>query len=189
MNLSYYLLIAGLAIGGLNLHSARTQHPPGGHAAVAWPTGFEGRALEPLPLSEMESSFAASFPGTIAHFQCGDEQVILRHVERGTRKLHSSATCLKAAGFQIADQANASHHGSAWLEYKATRGHEILQVREQIRSKQHPDVTWTDVSQWFWHATIHPDRGPWLAVTVLQSGAGGEASSGSRRETSGSIPD
>jgi hypothetical protein len=171
MNLSYCLLILGLAIGGLNLHSARTQHPPGGHAAVAWPTEFEGRPLEPLPLSEMESSFAASFPGAIAHFQCGDEQVILRHVERGTRKLHSSATCLKAAGFQIADQANASRHGSAWLAYRATRGHGTLQVREQIRSLHDNDATWTDVSQWFWHATIHPDRGPWLAVTVLRNGA------------------
>ena len=170
MNLSYHLLLLGLAIGGLNLHSARTLRSPASHAAVAWPSEFEGRPLEPLPLSKMESSFAASFPGAIAHFQWGDEQVILRHVDRATRKLHSSATCLKAAGFQIADQINAKHHGGAWLEYKATRGNEILRVREQIRSRQHPEDIWTDVSQWFWHATIHPNDGPWLAVTVLRDG-------------------
>lgn len=170
MNLSIGLLLLGLAIGALNLHSARphARHEHDQHASIIWPTEFEGQTLTPLPLSEMESTFAASFPGAIAHFQIGRDQLILRHIDRATRKLHSSATCLRAAGFHLDSRRIETHGGSAWVAYNARRDGTVLRVREQVRSVHAPDQNWTDVSQWFWQATLHPDQGPWIAVTVLQ---------------------
>ncbi len=167
MNHSYILLVAGLAIGVLNLNSGRSVPRPDGPAPVTWPIEFEGRPLLPLPLSEMEASFARSFPGAIAHFQCGDDQVILRQVNRATRRLHDSATCLKASGFRIGPRTRETHRGGSWIRYPATRGDRTITVREQISSTQSPGSTWTDVSHWFWHASFHPDQGPWIAVTVL----------------------
>lgn len=168
MNLSYVVLVAGLLIGVLNLHPARSHAAPGNDIPIVWPTEFEGHPMHPLPLSGMEASFAGSFPGAIANFQCGDRQIILRRVDQATRKLHNSATCLRAAGFHPAPGSIEIHHGTEWTVYNANRGDQTLHVREQIRSSRHPDATWTDVSRWFWHASFHPDHGPWVAITVLQ---------------------
>ena len=166
MNLSYLVLAAGLGIALLHLRTAESRAVP--RPSVTWPAEFEGQPLQLLPLSGMEQSFAASFPGAIAHFQCGDRQVILRQADRATRKLHRSATCLRAAGFQTGPESVERHGGTPGSAYRATRGGRVLQVREQIRASRRPGATWTDVSRWFWHASLHPDDGPWLAVTVLE---------------------
>jgi hypothetical protein len=169
MNLSYLVLAAGVAIGLLELHPSATGADAADTAPVKWPSEFEGRPLLPLPLSEMESAFAESFPGAIAHFQCGDDQIILRRVTRATRRLHSSATCLKAAGFRTGPATTELHEDGLWMTYTATRSGQALLVRERIRPINPSREAWLDVSQWFWHATFHPDRGPWMAVTVLRS--------------------
>lgn len=168
MNLSHVVLVAGLGIGFLNLRSPDPHPGSGQRSSVSWPAEFEGQPLRHLPLSTMERSFAAAFPGAIAHFQCGDRQVILRQANRATRKLHRSATCLRAAGFQTGPEAVERHGGTPWSAYRATRGGRTIRVREQIRASRDPGATWTDVSLWFWHASLHPDEGPWLAVTVLE---------------------
>lgn len=167
MNSSWLVLVMGISIGLLHLRGSHPPMPDVQNAAVDWPAEFEGQVLHPLPLSGMEEAFAASFPGAIAHFRCGDRQVIFRKVTRATRRLHSSATCLKAAGYKVQSVTADIHRGQAWASYGASRGGTTLQVREQVRSASDPRRTWTEVSHWFWHATFHPDDGPWIAVTVL----------------------
>ncbi len=172
MKTSLLLLVVGAVIGSMNFYARDGAIMP--QTAVDWPSEFEGRPLEQLPLSVTEEAFAQSFPGVIGVFKSsGDRQVILRRVDRATRRLHDSATCLKAAGFSIEYKSGRgvpplTEHPSerdGWLHYEARRDGEVFSAREQIVAGER---TWIDVSDWFWHATFHRNSGPWLAVTVLE---------------------
>ena len=161
MKTSLLLLLVGAVIGAINLQAVGD--PAASAVTVDWPDEFEGRPLEQMPLSATEEAFAPSFPGAIGVFKSGDDrQVILRRVERATRRLHDSATCLKAAGFSI----EGRFLNDGWLCYQARKGGQVFDVREQIVAGER---SWTDVSDWFWHATFHKNSGPWLAVTVLEA--------------------
>ena len=160
MRSSLIILITGALIGAMNLHRVRPL-PPTATASPDWPIEFEGRPLEPLPPSATEKAFATSFPGAIGVFRSpGNRQVILRQVDRATRRLHDSATCLKAAGFSLDGRTVEG----GWVRYRARRGTDTFDVREQISAGEQ---VWTDVSAWFWHASFYPNSGPWMAVTVL----------------------
>ena len=130
---------------------------------VDWPRKFEGHPITEVALSETEAGFAESFPGAIGVFESpGGRQLILRRADRPTRRLHDSATCLKAAGFSIHDRSVRD----GWVRYRASRAGQILEVREQIVTEI-GEGRWTEVSNWFWDAVFHPGGGPWTAVTVL----------------------
>ncbi|MDP0490322.1 MAG: hypothetical protein Q7Q71_04650 [Verrucomicrobiota bacterium JB023] len=128
-----------------------------------WPTHFEGSTLHRIPASKFEQRFGANFPGEIASFSSAGKQIILRRVTRTTRRLHPSEHCLRSSGYDITP---IGHDPEGWLCYYASRGGKRLHVRERITESSGERV-WTTPSNWFWHATFHPQSGPWLATTVI----------------------
>lgn len=136
--------------------------------AVSWPATLDGTPLTPIPLSTRESRFAQAFPGGIAKFRCGASEVILRRVEQCTRRMHPSADCLRAAGFTITTKpVHQDADGRVWGCCLAERGGQTWRVRERFVNAAQTRVC-TDASAWFWGAMLHPDEGPWTAVTVLE---------------------
>jgi exosortase len=136
-----------------------------------WPATFDGVPLQRLPLSAREEQFANSFPGTIARFQCGEAEIILRHVTQPTRRLHSSADCLRALGWQIVHQpVFRDADGRTWGSFHALRSGVSYLVTERITpSSPSSGEAFTDVSAWYWNALWQPDAGPWMAVTVMRA--------------------
>jgi len=143
-----------------------TPAPPATDATPAfpgWPSAWRGQGLEPLPMTEQEQAFARTFPGKIGVFTTGRETVIVRWVGRATRKLHSSADCLRAIGFQI--EAQRPGH---FLAYSPDGS--VCRVKERIHEKDLTGSgrTWKEISAWFWSAALGSSEGPWWAVTVIQ---------------------
>jgi exosortase len=136
-----------------------------------WPATFDGVPLQHLPLSAREEHFAHSFPGAIARFQCGDAEIIMRHVTQATRRLHSSADCLRAMGWQIVHQPIfQDSDGRTWGSFLALRSGTRYLVTERITpSSLANGEAFTDVSAWYWNALWNPDSGPWMAVTVMRA--------------------
>lgn len=188
MNQSSLVFVMGIIIALAHLRNSPPPVSASRSTPAEWPATFEGRQLNPLPLTAMERSFVTSFPGTVAHFRCGENQVIFRRVTRATRKLHSSATCLKAAGYEVRAITVAAYDGGSWATYDAVRGATTLQVREQIRSVGDPGNSWAEVSEWFWHAIWHADGGPWLAVTVIRPRTGPQPSPAVAEPASADLP-
>ncbi len=147
-------------------------HPEPHAAAVAglppqWPTEFEGRALTPLPPGP-GARFASAFPGEIRECTDGRRDFVLRWVTTPTRRLHSSADCLRASGFAtVAGPVWRDLSGGQWATFSAARGSARLQVRERITdlSGQH----WSDTSAWYWSALLGRTQGPWLAITLVEN--------------------
>ncbi|MES2923914.1 MAG: exosortase/archaeosortase family protein [Verrucomicrobiota bacterium] len=123
--------------------------------------------LHPLPSTDAERAFAKSFPGTLASYQWGNDQVILRRVTEATRRLHPSRDCLRAAGFETTDAITVTlGDGSTWARFSASRDGIRRIVHERITSGRDGSA-WTDVSAWYWAALGHPLNGPWQAETVI----------------------
>ena len=140
----------------------------GNHASPEWPEEFEERPLYRLPLSAVEERFNAGFPGHVARFSDGDRQLILRWITAGTRKLHSSADCFRGLGYTVTPApALLDQTGAHWSCFIATRGPHRLRIRERI-TESHGSQSWTDVSAWFWIATLYRSHGPWLAATIVE---------------------
>lgn len=126
-----------------------------------WWTHFEGRPLRALAVSEEEKRF---FPGHVGRFSDGRREVVLRYFGERTRKLHSSADCLRGLGYQVTPLPLVrGPEGELWSAFEATRGSQRLRLRERIFG---PEGSWPDVSQWYWNA----GDGPWWAVTVCEEG-------------------
>jgi len=141
-----------------SLFTNRTQ------TAANWPTKWDGQWLEPMPLTRKEKQFNQSFPGKIARFQAGNKEVIIKQVNRPTRKLHSITDCLRSAGWQIEAQDEAGL-------YKLSKQQKLRWVRERIYTKEvsAESPIWTDVSKWFWDCSQSKESGPWLAVIEVSS--------------------
>jgi exosortase/archaeosortase family protein len=130
---------------------------------------FDGLTLPltPLPPSPAEMAFAESFPGTLASYQWGGSQVILRRVNEATRRLHPSRDCLRAAGFETTEALTVRlGDGTDWARFHATRDGIRWTVSERITSSRNQS-SWTDVSAWYWAAIRRPLNGPWQAETVI----------------------
>lgn len=136
-----------------------------------WPATFDGVPLQRLPLSAREEQFAHAFPGAIARFQCGDAEIILRHVTQATRRLHSSADCLRAMGWQIVHQpVFRDADGRTWGSFLALRSGTRYLVTERITPTSYSSAEeFTDVSAWYWNALWQPESGPWMAATVMRA--------------------
>lgn len=136
-----------------------------------FPSSFEGRQLEEVPLSSMTRRFAGSFPGRIGVFADGRRRIVIRFVYASTRQLHPSSDCYRAGGYDI-DWLPELIDGAGieWGRFRASRGRETLVVRERIfdsgggSRKQ----SFTDVSAWYWSALMGRSRGPWWAITVVE---------------------
>ncbi|MEM1293983.1 MAG: archaeosortase/exosortase family protein [Verrucomicrobiota bacterium] len=149
--------IAFLGIGLLPFLSSTSVSETSSGDFPGWPRMWNEHYLEPLPLTEQEAAFAKQFPGQIAVFSAGPNKIIYRWVSRPTRKLHSSADCLRAAGWSI----HSEKPGSFLAQSNELR----FSVEETISNSQQ---SWKEVSAWFWAATLRKTSGPWWAVTVIQ---------------------
>ena len=142
-----------------------------GQSGVIYPEfNLEGERLSEVLLSETEQQFARHFPGELRCYQSHSSRlrVVVRNVNRATRKLHPSAHCLKADGFKIGTQIFVTtEDGQKWQSYRATRKGQVLQVKEQVRDLSSGEV-WTDVGAWFWSASLGRSSGPWQAVTLIE---------------------
>lgn len=135
-------------------------------APPSWPTIFEGRALTPLPMSVVEQRFAVQFPGRIGRFTDGRRNIILRVVDQPTRLLHPAADCFRGIGYRVEQpRVMQRNDGAAWGCFAAGRDGNRRTVCERIHDGD--GHAWTDVSAWYWAATLGRTHGPWWAVTVV----------------------
>lgn len=157
------LLCATLAVvSGFFL---QTRAPTG--ALPPLPANFEGRALVPVPPNANDAAFARDFPGRLSVFRQGERQVLWREVLQPTRALHSSLDCLRATGWSVKEKpVFTDADGGWWGAAEATGPAGTRRVRERIADAA--GRTWTDVSSWWWAATMGDTRGPWTAITVIE---------------------
>lgn len=138
---------------------------------VEWPSQWEGRALRPMALSEVERRFAAEFPGAIARFSDGERVFVLREVTAPTRMLHPAADCFRGLGHRIeAERLERDPAGRLWRVFEAVppSGDERLRVRERIESAA-GGASFVDASSWFWSAVRGASTAPWLAITIVEA--------------------
>ncbi|WP_298833333.1 hypothetical protein [uncultured Piscinibacter sp.] len=151
----------------LPLLSAPRSGPVAPH--VEWPQQWDGRALRPLALSDVEQRFAARFPGAIGRFSDGQRVLVLRQVNAPTRMLHPAADCFRGLGYRIeATQLERDAQQRLWrcFEAQGTDGRR-LRVCERIAGED--GSAFIDPSSWFWAASLGQSRGPWQAVTVVEA--------------------
>lgn len=167
------LAVAGfvllLVCGGMFAAGRGSGREPGPGEAADWPVMLEGVALVRRPLSQAEENFARAFPGAIAKFAWGDAEVIMRRTDRATRMMHPSGDCLRAAGFEIhSEPVFRDADGLLWGASIALRDGKRWLVHE--RYVPAGGEARTDASAWFWQALLHPEQGPWTAITVVRRG-------------------
>lgn len=159
------LLIAAACLAALT--------PLAGHAPRAapagtlppWPRELAGRALTRVPLADSERRFLAGFPGDVARFTDGERDIILRWVTQPTRRLHPADDCYRAWGYDVGVAAiHADRDGVRWRCFRASKDGRERRVCEQVRDAE--GSHWTDVSSWYWAATLDRSTGPWLVTTV-----------------------
>jgi hypothetical protein len=161
-----FLVACGLA-ALVPLLGARWQ-PTSTGEFPGWPSHFEGKQLRELSLGATEKRFAIDFPGRIGRFTDGEREVVIRWVSRETRKLHPAVDCFRGVGYSVTPQPlYVGADGSRWGTFVATREDERLEVRERIYDAS--GHQWTDVSAWYWAATMGQSDGPWWAITVAST--------------------
>lgn len=130
-------------------------------------THYQGTPLTRIPLSASEKKFYRNFPGSIAVYETAELKLIVRQVNRATRKLHPASHCLRAEGFRIGEKTvRPDENGKRWLSYTINRNSETFLVKERITSSTTNQV-WQEISAWYWYALFHPGEGSWEAVTVI----------------------
>lgn len=142
------------------VNDAETAQFPG------WPETFDGDVLVEEPQSEFEEKFAQDFPGRIGRFRAGRRTLILRWTTRPTHRVHGAAYCLRATGWRIEPLPLEDDGAGAWSAFRATRGGETLNVREQVRGAD--GATFADVPAWFFNALLGRTASPWWIVTVAE---------------------
>jgi len=140
-----------------------------------WPAQFEGRPLQPLPLSSAEQRFARDFPGRLGRFSDGQREIVLRWVEQPTRKLHPAADCFRGSGYRVSPMPIEVIEGRAWGRFDARRSGEHWQVREVIVDGS--GRAWTDASSWYWSTMREQAQRGWWSITVAASSAGAATAS------------
>jgi hypothetical protein len=131
-----------------------------------WPETFQGRTLRQIPLSERERGFLSGFPGSVARFTDGERDIVLRWVLQPTRQLHPAEDCYRGSGYQIREsRIMEDRERATWRCFSATRSEGTREVCENIRDAER---RWTDVSSWYWAATLKRSEGPWLVTTIAQ---------------------
>lgn len=157
-------LLLAMSLGPIFMMTelARTEEVITSSAPVVWPKKWKGEWLEPMPLSRAEREFAKNFPGKIGVFQAGHRTIILKQIEKPTRKLHSIVDCLKASGNQVTRIGPGKYvatgvTGSQYIEetiFKDCLGNE---------------TKWTDVSEWFWNTSTARKAGCWIALVEIEN--------------------
>ncbi len=155
-----WILIGFLVLSG-SLITDVTRSKPQIPNFSGFPTRWEGEPLTALPLSPAERRFAATFPGRLGAFSTpSGNRIILRWVTSATRKLHSSADCLRSEGYRITGGPND--------RLASLKGGGTFQIRERIFAAANPGQEWSEVSPWYWDAFFGRSTGPWWASTVIE---------------------
>lgn len=123
-----------------------------------WPTSLEDQPLIPRELSERDQPYLAGFPGRIAAFRSGNEEVLIRWVANPTRRLHSAADCYRGLGFEVKPMKSVD--GYAIFEVK--RDGVSLIVKERINDPA--GKSYEDVGGWYWSAMLGRTHGPWWNI-------------------------
>ena len=171
MNAAQWLFVTMvLAAAAPLVATHRTHDLPDQHLARPWPHEFEGRPLTPVPLSPQETRFLGDFPGAVARFTDGQRDILMRRVTVATRKLHPAEDCYRGWGFEVeAARIHTDRDGSLWRCFAARRDGATREICEQIRDEE--GRSFTDVSSWYWSATLERTAAPWLVVTVAAAGS------------------
>ena len=157
------LLIAGLLAAALGLLRPSAGAEATGLAFPGWPTHFEGRALRRVALSERERELHAHFPGEIARFAAGDDQLVLRWLRAPSRQLHPARLCFEGLGYATRALPEApDERGRMWGRFEAVRGAERQVVRERVEDAQ--GQSFASVSRWYWQALLGRTHPPYRAV-------------------------
>jgi len=136
------------------------------NAFPGFPSEYDGRKIEALPLSADEAEYHRTFPGRVGRFTDGSKQIILRWITRESRTLHPAADCLSASGYSVRPgPVRVDRESKHWGCVLAVRSGERLEACEQIYDSQ--GNSFSDVSSWFWNALAGRTRGPWWAVTIV----------------------
>jgi hypothetical protein len=132
-----------------------------------WPASFEGQPLHPRDLSAAEASFARQFPGRLAAFHDGSRHVLLRYVATATRRLHPAGDCYRGAGYTVEPRPlRVDPDGRRWGCFEAQKDRQRFLVCESILDGD--GRSWSDVSSWYWAATLGRSTGPWWTATVAE---------------------
>jgi hypothetical protein len=160
---AYGLALLSCAVAA-TLPKAHEAPPASG---AEWPIEWDGRALRPLALGDVEQRFAARFPGSIARLSDGERQIVWREVRQPTRMLHPAADCYRGAGWRVAaERIEVDAEDRGWRCFEAEQAGRRLRVCERITGAD--ETAFTDPSSWFWAALTGRTRGPWQAVTTAQ---------------------
>ena len=133
----------------------------------SWPVEFEGLPLTRLQLTDQERGFSEGFPGKIARFTDGNREIIIRYVEKPSRKVHPSADCFRGSGYKLEPRPiSRDQNGQLWGCADALRDGITYRVCERIYDQN--GNSWYDVSSWFWTTLLKKEKGPWWAITVAE---------------------
>jgi hypothetical protein len=145
-----------------NAHAMGTKSRQAGELPNQW----QGVALRPLALSDVELRFAQHFPGTVARMTDDTHTLVLRTVNQPTRMLHPATDCYRGLGYRIHNeqlevQANSNDR---WRCFVAQRNGRSVRVCERIEDAN--GQGFTDTSSWYWASLAGQSLGPWRAITV-----------------------
>jgi exosortase/archaeosortase family protein len=135
---------------------------------TGWPGEFEGLPVTQLVLSERDQAFARGFPGRIGKFTDGTRSILFRWIAGETRKLHPASDCFRGIGYSVRPRPLVvDGSGKHWGGFEASSEGQTVRVRERIEDAAGGE--WTDVSSWYWAATLGRTKGPWFSVVVVET--------------------
>jgi hypothetical protein len=163
-------LVLAALLAALAPMLSRPRIPEAAQSAAfpGWPSQYEGRTLQSLPLTPRETLFVAGFPGRVGRFHDGRREIIVRWVSAPTRLLHPAADCFKGAGYAITPlPARRSGDGHLMSCFRASRGQEVITACEFIRGTH--GEHWSDVSAWYWSALLGTSPAPWWSYVAAEA--------------------
>lgn len=136
--------------------------------SVEFPKTLADRELQQLELTEREKYFLEDFPGEVKRFTDGEREIIIRFVTEATRKLHPSADCFSAIGYQIKPlPLKIDEKNNRWACFSAKKDADNLKICERIYTES--GDSWTDVSSWYWSALSDVNTNGYWAITVAEN--------------------
>lgn len=160
-------LIACLVAAAASVGDRTQSRPAHGESFPGWPTTFEGRTLTRVELEDREQRFFETFPGMVARFTDGEREIVLRWIHEGTHQLHPATVCFRGRGFEIEPRDGVVDRlGRRWGTFRATRDETVFEVSELVYDTHE---SWSDVSAWYWSATLQHSSGPWWAIMVARN--------------------
>lgn len=118
----------------------------------------------PVRMDERSLRYAKGFPGTIELYAKENRSLVVRVIDRATRRYHLSADCYRALGYKTEPMPILKEvDGTMWGRALASRGDEAVELRERVVSLD--GQNWTDPSSWFWSAALGRSQGPWIGYS------------------------